>query len=231
VRGNDALLVRRQRVALDVTEAHVCAQYDGMQALMESDLDEFVRGQRSAARRKALIAAAVIGTVGGAAAVSAVLLKRTPCEEAVEHLCMFSGPGPECDAFRRNVGNLNTERCVRALEGFRAADELPPFVRTAALSTVVEELVGMTPELKAASDAVYGPMSELDRTGKLSPQSAEALLAAPPAACWNIIGKMKMGQPYAQEPLHEVLVRLNNGTDLGPAGDDWMVWCQERAPR
>jgi hypothetical protein len=100
------------------------------------------------------------------------------------------------------------------------------------MTNVIREMLGTTPEveqaMKDAGRVLSEPLAQLDRSGTLTDSARDALIHGPRAGCLMILGKMDNGQPYAQQPLHEVLVAMNDGHDLGATADAWIPWCQQR---
>jgi hypothetical protein len=199
----------------------------------DPELERFVADQRAARRRRAVLAASVVGGLAVVTVATSTALRPSACERVANRICSGVSDA-ECTSFREAVTQLLPhERCTAALAGLDEADELPPQFRTVAMIKVVRDLAGIPaeqgPRLQQAARAIAGPLEQLDRTGSLTAEARQAMVSAPPEACLVILGKLANGEAFTQRPLHEVLVAMNGDVDLGPRADDWAVWCRARA--
>lgn len=204
-----------------------------METATDPDVEAFLVQQNAASRRRLLVGIAIVAIIGGLVTAGYFVVRPTSCEQVVDRFCLYA-PGAECTAFRKGVTqSVPVERCTEALRGLDIADSMPRHLRMPAVTKVLSEMMGTPSELEEALEeaawAIHGPLGQLDRTGTLTAEAKSTLVSAPPAACFIILGKMRGDQPFAQQPLHEVLVSINDGHDLGPAPDDWQAWCQQRA--
>jgi hypothetical protein len=199
----------------------------------DPDVEAFVTQQRAGTRRRIALAVGVLVAVSGIVVAGYVVLRPTPCERVADRICVYAS-GPECSGLRKAIAEaVPMDSCTEALGAIDVAEAMPRDMRAAAMTQVITGMFGIPPEVKRhleeAGQAVSGPLAELDRTGKVTDEAKKALVSAPPAACLVYLGKMSGGPPFAQQPLHEVLVSMNGGRDLGPGPEHWREWCRQRA--
>jgi hypothetical protein len=174
--------------------------------------------------------------LGGAAALGLLAFIAAPylmgpCSRLVSRLCDSTSAGA-CEGLRRVIGPQTAERCELGLQRLAEAEQLPELARNNAISAVTNQMLGfpdtLLSDLARAHVVTEGALIALERAGRLDATSRTRVVQGPRATCVLIIDRMNAGATASRSTLHEMLVEMNHGEDLGPDGPDWLSWCIDR---
>lgn len=179
-------------------------------------------------RRGALVATIVvaIALAAGAAIGAWWPTPSDPCEVAAARLCVL-GEVTDCATVREALAAaaVSDERCEATT---RVLEHVPEDMQPALAGLALEDLL-VGEALAARARAEIRAME--DDPSSITEARKRAMAAMDVRSCLVIAGELQ--SPYLRDDVRrallDVLVRMNDGDDLGREAVPWLIWCGERS--